>query len=92
MLLTCDKAEADRAVRREQIVVFEDWLCLDLRHQTAELERYASNQSLPPPAWLRKWVDEKPYMRLIPSDVLPAQKQLFIADMEAALATLSGRA
>jgi hypothetical protein len=31
-------------------------------------------------------------MRLIPSDVLPAQKQLFIADMEAALATLSGRA
>lgn len=82
------KAELDRALRHEHLAVFDDWLCLDLRHQTAELEGYASSQDIPASALSRKWIDEQSYEGLIPSDSIPVQRQLFRTDMETVLATL----
>jgi hypothetical protein len=89
--LLCAKAELDRALRHEHRAVFEDWLCLDIRHQTEEMERYASNRDIPPPTFLRTWIDEKSYERLVPSGAMPPQRQLFLSDMEAAVAALSTR-
>jgi hypothetical protein len=87
----CGKAELDGALRREHLAVFEDWLCLDMRHQTAEMERYASDRDVPPPRFLRRWTDEKSYERLVPSGAMPPQRQLFLMNMEAVLAALSTR-
>jgi hypothetical protein len=84
----CGGPELARALRNEHLDIFEDWLCLKLRQQTAELERYAASQDIPPPILFRQWVDEKSYERLIPSGAMPAQRRLFLTDMETVLATL----
>jgi len=41
-----------------------------------------------PVVLLRKWIDEKSHERLIPSDSIPVQRQLFRTDMETVLAAL----
>lgn len=86
--LPCTDAQLDNALRREHLAVFEAWLCLNMRQQTAELEGYASSQDVPPGILLRQWVDGKSYEGLIPSSAIPVQCQLFRTDMETGLAVL----
>jgi hypothetical protein len=89
--LPCGKTEIDRALRHEHQAVFESWLCLDLRHQMADLERYASSQGIPAPTFSRQWIDEQFYEALIPPNSIPVQRQLFRTDMESVLSTLASR-
>jgi hypothetical protein len=84
----CGRLELDRVLRHEHAAVFEEWLCLTMRQRMAELATYASSQSTPPPTLLRKWIDEKSYIGLIPSDAMPVQRQHFLLEMETALAAL----
>jgi len=84
----CGRAELDRALRREHLAVFEDWLCLNLRQEMAELGRYASSQGITPLTLFRKWAGEESYERLLPSGAMPFQRRLFLADMKTALAAL----
>ena len=86
--LRCTDAELDNALRQEHLAVFEAWLCLNMRQQMAELERYASSQDIPPDTLSRQWVDGKSYEGLIPSSAIPVQCQLFRTDMKTGLAAL----
>ena len=85
----CGKAELDRALRHEHIAAFEDWLCLNMLQQVAQLEGYASRQGIPPHALSGKWIHEKSYERLTPSGAMPVQCRLFLTDLETVLAILS---
>jgi len=87
----CGKAELDHALRREHLAVFEDWLCLNLRQQIAQIERYALRQGIPLRALSREWIHEKSYERLTPSGAMPFQRRLFLTDLEIVLAALSWR-
>jgi len=89
--LRCGKAELDRALRREHLAAFEDWLCLDLRHQVAQVESYAARQGVPSHALSGEWMHKKSYERLTPSGAMPFQRRLFLADLERVLSILSRR-
>jgi len=84
----CGGAKIDQALRHEHLLVFEDWLCLNMRQQVAEMELYASGQDVAAPLLFRKWLAEKDYLRFIPTGVSPIQHKLFVADLEAVLAVL----
>jgi len=86
----CGKAELNYALRREHLAVFEEWLCLNLQQQTAQLECYASRQGVPSCTLSGKWIREKSYERLIPSGAMQFQRRLFVTDLKAVLSTLSG--
>jgi len=88
----CGKAELDRVLRHQHLAVFEDWLCLNVEQQMEELECHAASQGMQAPTMVRKWIQEKPFERLIPPDALPFQRRLFLEDMETALAILWRRA
>jgi hypothetical protein len=90
--LQCERGELDRVLRHQHLADFEDWLCLNVEQQMAELECYASSQSIKAPTLVRQWIQEKPFERLIPPDALPFQRRLFLEDMETVLATLWRRA
>ena len=85
----CGKSELDRALCHEHMAVFEDWLCLNMHQQVAQLESYASRQGIPPHALSGKWIHEKSYERLTPSGAMPVQCRLFLTDLETVLAILS---
>ena len=89
ILSRCGKAELDRALRHEHMAAFEDWLCLNMHQQVAQLEGYASRQGIPPHALSGKWIHEKSYERLTPSGAMPVQCRLFLTDLETVLAILS---
>jgi len=87
--LRCRRAELDRALRQEHLAVFEAWLCLNLRQQTAQLESHASRQGMPSRTLFGEWIRKKSYERLIPSGAMPFQRRLFLTDLEIVLKTLS---
>jgi hypothetical protein len=90
--LQCERGELARVLRHQHLAVFEDWLCLNVEQQMAELECYASSQSIKAPTLIRQWIQERPFERVIPPDALPFQRRLFLEDMETVLATLWRRA
>jgi hypothetical protein len=83
------KAELDRALQHEHLAIFEDWLCLNLRQQLAQLEYYASRHGIPSRTLSGEWIHEKSYERLTPSDAMPSQRRLFLTDLETVLTILS---
>jgi len=87
--LHCGRTELDRALRQEHLAVFEAWLCLNLRQQTAQLESHASRQGIPPRTLFGEWIRKKSYERLIPSGAMPFQRRLFLTDLETVLTSLS---
>lgn len=85
------KANLDRALRREHLATFEDWLCLDLPHQMAQVESYAARQGVPPHTLSGEWMHKESYERLMPPGAMPFQRRLFLADLERVLSILSRR-
>ena len=88
LALKFGRAEVDHVLGVEHKAVFEDWLCLNLEQQTLELDLHVSNQEAPPGEVLAEWMHEKLYQRLIPPGVMPAQRDLFMRDMETILHSL----
>ena len=92
LALKFGKEEVDRVLADEHRAVFEAWLCLNLKDQAAELERYAAKQDAPPRAVFSAWAHDKLYRRLIPPGAIKAQRDLFVTDMEVVLDLLMAEA
>ena len=84
--------DVDRALREQHVAIFQNWLCLTLPEQTADLEWYLANRCQDRRATLRQWVREKSYERLIPRGAGPSERQLFLTDLEVVLPLLYAKA
>ena len=82
---TPEARETDEVLLKAHQEVFNAWLCLSLEEQAADLAEYLwkllPDQGQP----LRKWMQEVPYLQLIPRGALQAQQQLFRSDLELVL-------
>jgi len=78
----CAQREAHRAA-------FGQWLNLSLAQQWADLEVYAAWSSSDLKALLRQWLSSERLQRLLPQDVLEAERALFLGDLDV-LRQLSG--
>jgi len=78
--------QAEETLRRSHARVFQDWLCLNLEQQKADLQEYLAE--LPNPAGvLEGWVNSASYRDFAPSLAQDVERQLFTSDV-AMLVTL----
>ncbi|HLY16604.1 MAG TPA: hypothetical protein VKR61_05240 [Bryobacteraceae bacterium] len=79
--------QAGETLRRSHARVFQDWLCLNLEQQKADLQEYLAETSNPA-ALLTGWVGSRSYQALAPATVQDVERQLFLGDLEILLGTL----
>jgi hypothetical protein len=91
LALKFGRAEVDRVLAEEHRAVFEAWLCLNLKDQASEMERYAAAQDAPSHAVFSAWAHDRLYQRLIPPGAIKAQRELFVTDMEVILDLLAAQ-
>jgi hypothetical protein len=77
--------ETDRALRREHLALFEEWLTLDLTQQTSEMTRCFSGQPAGSGENPESWISSRSYDLLIPNATLLFQRKVLVADLAAIL-------
>lgn len=79
--------QAGETLRRSHGRVFQDWLCLNLEQQHADLQEYLAE--IPnPAALLADWASSGSYRGLAPATTQDVERQLFVTDLETVLALL----
>jgi hypothetical protein len=79
--------EAAETLRRSHARVFQDWICLNLEQQTADLQEYLT-ETPNPAATLAGWAASAPYQTWAPSTAQEVERRLFVGDLETLLALL----
>jgi hypothetical protein len=79
--------EAGETLRRSHARVFQDWLCLNLEQQKADLQEYLA-ETPNPAAMLADWVASAGYRNWAPSTAQDVERRLFTGDLETLLALL----
>jgi hypothetical protein len=83
------EAEAIRALRRNHVNAFNEWLTFDMMRQKADLDLYLSSMPDQKASILENWVSVRTYRTFIPSSAKGVEKRLYIADFETLLALLT---
>jgi len=79
--------EAGETLSRSHARVFQDWLCLNLEQQKADLQEYLAETSNPA-AILAGWAVSAPYRDWAPPTAQDFERRLFAGDLETVLALL----
>ena len=80
-----DPRAVDEILLRAHREAFEAWLCLSLEEQAADLAGYLWQHLNSRGEPLRRWMQEVPYLKLIPRGTLEAEQELFRSDFELVL-------
>ena len=80
--------QAGETLRQSHEQVFAAWLGYGLERQRADLEEYLSELEGGPAAVLGNWILLAPYRNLIPANARAAERDLYLADLEAILELL----
>ena len=83
--------EADQALRRVHELVWVDWLRGSLDQQQADLQWHLSGQPQGMARTVAHWKAQRPFLSLVPASAKPAERILFITNLEAALEFLQNR-
>jgi hypothetical protein len=73
--------EADRALRRSHMSVFQEWLCFGLERQKEELEEYFSGLEEDRREVISSWLTLEPWNRWVPGESRDVERRLFTADL-----------
>ena len=79
--------EAEETLRRSHARIFQDWLCLTLEQQKADLQEYLA-ETPNPAATLADWVASAAYGSWAPAAAQAAERRLFVGDLEILLGLL----
>jgi hypothetical protein len=79
--------EAGETLRRSHARVFQDWICLNLEQQTADLQEYLA-ETPNPAITLAGWAASGVYQSWAPSTAQEVERRLFVGDLETLLALL----
>jgi hypothetical protein len=80
--------QADETLRRSHARVFQDWLCLNLEQQKADLSEYLAELPGDPATALATWLHLAPYRNLAPAAAQEVERRLYITDLEILLELL----
>jgi hypothetical protein len=73
--------QADETVRRSHARVFQDWLCLNLEQQKADLLEYLAELPGSPATALTTWLHLAPYRNLVPAAAQEVERRLYLTDL-----------
>jgi hypothetical protein len=80
--------QADDTLRRSHARVFQDWLCLNLEQQKADLHEYLAELPGNPASALATWLHLASYRSLAPAAAQEVERGLYITDLEVLLELL----
>jgi hypothetical protein len=80
--------QADETLRRSHARVFQDWLCLNLEQQKADLHEYLAELPGNPATALADWLQLASYRNLAPAAAQDVERQLYMSDLEMLLKLL----
>jgi hypothetical protein len=81
------EAQADKALRKTHSDAFSEWLNYSLEQQKADLDLYLSAQHADKREVIENWTALTPYRYFLPASAQAMERKLYIADLEALLAT-----
>jgi len=79
--------EAEETLRRSHARIFQDWLCLTVEQQKADLQEYLA-ETPNPAATLADWAASAVYRGWAPAAAQDAERRLFVGDLEILLGLL----
>ncbi len=79
--------EAAEIMRRSHARVFQDWLCLSMEQQKADLQEYLAKTTNPARV-LADWGSSEMYRNWAPATSQDVERRLFTGDLETLLALL----
>jgi hypothetical protein len=80
--------EADAVLRQSHEEAFSEWLNFPLEAQRRDLEEYLESVEDDKSSVLRTWLTLAPYRNLVPAAAGPAERELYISDLELILELL----
>ncbi len=80
--------QASETLRRSHCQIFQDWLCLNLEQQKADLQEYLADLPGSPAVVLANWREAAPYRNLTPLAAQDVERQLYLSDLEMLLEML----
>lgn len=82
------REESARCLRQHHEQAFFEWLVLPLADKSADLTVYFSSLDDPLREVLNYWVRTKAYAQHVPAVARPMERELFVHDLEALIATI----
>jgi len=79
--------EAGETLRRSHARVFQDWICLNLEQQKADLQEYLAETPNPADT-LAGWTNSAPYQSWAPTTAQDVERRLFAGDLDTLLGLL----
>jgi hypothetical protein len=73
--------QADETLRQSHARVFQDWLCLNLEQQKADLLEYLAELPGNPATALATWRHLAPYGNFVPAAAQAVERQLYMTDL-----------
>jgi|SRR5271165_4594894 len=80
--------DANKALKKSHLQIFDEWLTFNLEQQTRDLEIYLDGLPDPRALVLENWIKLSPYRNLIPASVRGVERRLYITDLTKLLEVL----
>lgn len=82
--------DANKALKKSHLQIFNEWLTFSLEQQTNDLEVYLEGLPDARETVLDSWINLSPYRNLIPASVRGVERRLYINDLTTLLEVLKG--
>lgn len=82
--------DANKALKKSHLQIFDEWLTFNLEQQTRDLELYLDGLPDSRAVVLENWIKLSPYRNLIPASVRGVERRLYITDLTTLLEVLKG--
>ena len=92
LALIFGEEDANKALKKSHIDIFNAWLTFSLDQQKADLDVYLSGLPDKRDVVLENWIKLAPYRNLIPGSVRGVERRLYISDLTALLGVLKNGA
>jgi hypothetical protein len=80
--------DANKALKKSHLQLFEEWLTFNLEQQTRDLDVYLAGLPDPRAIVIENWIKLAPYRNLIPASVRGVERRLYIRDLTKVLEAL----
>ena len=73
--------DANKALKKSHLQLFEEWLTFSLEQQASDLDLYLAGLPDPRATVIENWMKLAPYRNLIPASVRGVERRLYIKDL-----------
>jgi hypothetical protein len=88
LALIFGEEDANKALKKSHLQIFDEWLTFNLEQQVSDLALYLAALPDPRATVIENWIKLSPYRNLIPASVRGVERRLYIKDLTKVLEVL----